>query len=443
MSNFAALKHYLTIGIWTENAVGRSAFAKRFDVLLRAVLILIEEATEGDLKYRAMGLVYNTLLSLAPLLAVSFSVLKAFGVHNQLRPFLLGILEPLGSKGEELAGQILGYVENINIGVLGAAGLGLLLYTVISLLNIIEECFNRIWRADKPGNWIRRGSDYLSMLLIGPVLVVSALGVMASMANTAFAQKIIAQEPFGSVYYLAGLVLPYLLIIAALTFLYIFMPNTRVNFVSALVGGCAAGLAWKLVGWLFGVFFAESASYNAIYSSFAIILLSMIWLYFSWLIVLLGGVISFLHQHPRYLLHKNKRPGLTHRQHETLGFLLMYLIGKAYDSGNAPWTLHALADAVNLPWEAVLHLLQGLAQAGFVLEIQSEPAAYVPARAPERIALQELYGCLRELDGQAPMFADAPRDAKCVQTLATRIEDAALAVLAQKSLRDLIHGEWP
>lgn len=442
MPNFTALKHYLTTGVWTES-VDRSVFANRFDALVRAVLILIEEATEGDLKYRAMGLVYNTLLSLAPLLAVSFSVLKAFGVHNQLRPFLLGLLAPLGSKGEELAGQILGYVENINIGVLGAAGLGLLLYTVVSLLSIIEECFNRIWRADKPGNWIRRSSDYLSMLLIGPVLVVSALGMMASMANTAFAQKIIAQEPFGSAYYLAGLTLPYLLLVAALTFLYVFMPNTRVDFVSALVGGCAAGLAWKLVGWLFGVFFAGSASYNAIYSSFAIILLSMIWLYFSWLIVLLGGVISFLHQHPRYLLHKNKKPELTHRQQETLGFLLMYLIGKAHQAGNAPWTLHALADAVDLPWEAVRRLLQGLAKAGFVLEISTDPAAYVPARAPETIALQDLYACLREFGGQAPMSANVPQDAGGVRALEVLVEDAALAVLQRKTLRDLVRGEWP
>ena len=439
MPNFTAIKHYLTTEIWQENGESRSGFSKRTAPLLRGVLILVREATEADLKYRAMGLVYTSLLSLAPILAVSFSVLKAFGVHNQLMPLLLGVLEPLGNKGAEMAGQIVGYVENIHIGVLGAAGLVFLLYSVISLLHIIEECFNRIWRTEISRNWIRRSSDYMSVLLIGPVLAVSALGVMASMANTGFVQKMIAMEPFGSAYYLAGLILPYLLIIAALTFLYMFMPNTRVDFGSALAGGIAAGLTWKLVGWLFGIFVAKSASYNAIYSSFAIILLSMIWLYVSWMIVLLGGVISFLHQHPRYLLHKNKKPDLSHRHQEYLGFLIMYLIGRAYYEGKMPWTLHALAETVELPWEAVQHMLHGLEKSGLVIAIQSEPNAYLPARAPETITLREIYACLRGFDAHAQMTVMNPGIAGIVLDLAIQIEEAAMAVLDGQTLRDLIH----
>jgi membrane protein len=437
MPNLNAIKHYLTTAIWQKNGGAHSGFAHRRLTVLRGIWILFQEATQTDLKYRAMGLVYTTLLSLAPLLAVSFSVLKAFGVHNQLRPLLLGVLEPLGEKGAELAGQVIGYVENIHIGVLGAAGLVFLLYTVISLLNIIEECFNRIWRVETSRNWIRRSSDYMSVLLVGPVLTVSALGMMASMANNALVQRIIALEPFGTAYYLAGLILPYLLIIAALTFLYIFMPNTRVNFSSALVGGIAAGLTWKLGGWLFGIFVAKSTSYNAIYSSFAIILLSMIWLYVSWLIVLLGGVVSFLYQYPRYLLHKNKRPDLNYRQQEHFGFLVLYLIGKAYYEGKPPWTLHALADAIDQPWEAVRQVLQRLGQAGFVIAVQSEPNAYLPARAIETIGLKEVYASLRDLNGQEPT-ALPPENGDAVLALTNRIEEAAMAVLEGQTLSDLI-----
>jgi membrane protein len=439
MPNIDAIKHYLTTEIWQQNDESRSSFARRMAGILRAVLIVFQEATQDDLKYRAMGLVYTTLLSLAPLLAVSFSVLKAFGVHNQLMPLLLSVLAPFGSQGEELAARIIGYVENIHIGVLGATGLAFLLYTVISLLSIIEACFNRIWRVGTSRSWIHRSSDYMSVLLVGPVLVVSALGVMASMASNSLVQKIIALEPFGTAYYLIGLILPYILIIAALTFLYIFMPNTRVNFVSALVGGTAAGLAWKMGGWLFGIFVQKSTSYNAIYSSFAIILLSMIWLYVSWLIVLLGGVISSLHQHPRYLLHKNKKPELNHRQQEYFGFLILYLIAKAYYEGQSPWTLRALADEVDLPWESVLYILQGLEKAGFLVSIQSEPNAYLPARAPETISLKEIYACLRAFDGQAQRSMMSPSNAKSVAALAIHIEDAAMAVLEDQTLNDLIH----
>jgi membrane protein len=436
MPTLDAIKHYLTTGIWRENAVSRSAFSSKRITILRGALILFREATQDELRFRAMGLVYTTLLSLAPLLAVSFSVLKAFGVHNQLMPFLLGVLEPFGDKGAELAGRVVGYVENINIGVLGAAGLVFLLYTVISLLNIIEECFNRIWRVETSRNWIRRSSDYMSMLLVGPVLVVSALGMMASMESNALVQRIIALEPFGTAYYLAGLILPYVLMIAALTFLYIFMPNTRVDFSAALIGAVAAGLGWKIGGWLFGIFVEKSTSYNAIYSSFAIILLSMIWLYVSWLIVLLGGVVSFLYQYPRYLLHKNKNPDLNHRQQEYLGFLILYLIGNAYYEGRPPWTLHALADEIDQPWEAVRQVLRGLDKAGFVIPVQSEPNAYLPARALETISLKEVYASLRVVGGQEQDFSPVAGDP--VRTLTNRLEETAMAVLDGQTLSDLI-----
>jgi membrane protein len=435
--NVNAIKHYLTTGIWQESHVSRSAFFKKSITLLRGTLILLREATYDELKFRAMGLVYTTLLSLAPLLAVSFSVLKAFGVHNQLMPFLVGILEPFGDKGAELASQVVGYVENINIGVLGTAGLVFLLYTVISLLNIIEECFNRIWRVETSRNWIRRSSDYLSMLLVGPVLVVSALGLMASMENNALVQRVIALEPFGTAYYLAGLVLPYVLMIAALTFLYIFMPNTQVDFSAALAGAIAAGVGWKIGGWLFGIFVVKSTSYNAIYSSFAIILLSMIWLYVSWLIVLLGGVVSFLYQYPRYLLHKNKKPDLNHRQQEYLGFLILYLIGNAYYEGKPPWTLHTLADEIDQPWEAVRQVLQCLDRAGLVIAVQSEPNAYLPARAIETISLNEVYASLRDMNGQEQMPSPRGRG-DAVWALANRIEEAARAVLDGQTLSDLV-----
>jgi membrane protein len=438
MPKIDAIKHYLTVKIWQENVESRSPFSKRIAGILRAVLIMIQEATQDDLKYRAMGLVYTTLLSLAPLLAVSFSVLKAFGVHNQLMPLLLGLLDPLGEKGAELAGQVIGYVQNIHIGVLGAAGLVFLLYSVISLLNIIEECFNRIWRVEASRNWIHRSSDYMSVLLVGPVLVVSALGVMASMANNALVQKIIALEPFGSFYYLAGLILPYVLIIAALTFLYIFMPNTRVNFTSALVGGIVAGLTWKMGGRLFGIFVEGSTSYNAIYSSFAIILLSMIWLYVSWLIVLLGGVVSFLHQHPRYLLHKNKKPNLSLRQQEFFGFLILFLICRAYYEGKSPWTVHALADEIDQPWEAIRSILQSLEKAGFVIAIQTEPSAYLLSKAPETIGLREIYARLRTCNGQEQMNALNFANEENVSALMNQIEEAGMAVLSDQTLSDLI-----
>ena len=443
MPTLTDIQNYLENEIWRAEMETRSPAEAHLASMLRCVYALVREVREGGLDYRAMGLVYTTLLSLAPLLAVTFSVLKAFGVHNQLKPFLMEVLAPLGAKGAELTVTIIGFVENIKVGVLGAVGFAMLFYSVIALLGKIEDSFNRSWRIGEARGWVRRFSDYLSILLIGPVLVFSALGVTASMASANVVRKIVALEPFGTVYYLAGLFIPYVLIITAFTFVYAFMPNTRVKFGSALTGGIFAGLAWKAVGWAFGAIFSESASYNAIYSGFAVVILFMIWLYVSWVILLLGGVISFYHQHPRYLHYKTRRPKLSHRQCEYLGFLLMYLIGKSYYAGEAPWTLTALADAVSMPGEWVLQTLRRLQNAHLLVSMHTEPESFLPARAPEAMPLQDIYAALRTTIDETDHEFMRTNGAESVEELSARLEASAVTVLRGLTLRDLVHGENP
>ena len=196
---------------------------------LRILVVVARDIADGQLNLRAMSLVYTTLLSLVPLLAVSFSVLKAFGVHNQIEPFLEQFLEPLGPKGTEITTQVIQFVENIRVGVLGALGLALLFYTVVSLIQKIERAFNFTWRVKQERPVAQRVSGYLTVILVGPVLVFTALGVTGTVMSTAFIQQVAAIEPFGTVIELATRLVPYLLIIAAFLFIYIFIPNTRVS----------------------------------------------------------------------------------------------------------------------------------------------------------------------------------------------------------------------
>ncbi|MBS1213471.1 MAG: ribonuclease [Proteobacteria bacterium] len=432
------IKNYLQNEIWKSKGETQPGYPAYLASALRWGYALMREIKEGGLEDRAMGLVYTTLLSMAPLLAVSFSVLKAFGIHNQLKPLLLEVLTPLGEKRTELAGTIIGFVENIQVGVLGALGLALLFYSVISLLEKIEVSFNQIWRVKASRGWKRRISDYLSVLLIGPVLVFSAMGITASMASGALVQKIIALEPFGTVYYLLGLIVPYLLIIAAFTFVYSFMPNTKVHFGAALAGGVCAGIAWKIVGWAFGAIVAESASYSAIYSGFAIVIVFMIWLYVSWMILLTGGLVAFYRQHPRYLRYKSREPRLSHKEREHLGFLLLYLIGRSYYAGTPPLTLTALADSVALPWETVSEVLLVLVDAGLLVPLHTDPESFLPARAPETVGLKEVYVALRAPSESGGAHPAPPEPALTVEDLTSRLEHSALAVLDGLSIRDLV-----
>ncbi|MCK7580267.1 MAG: YihY/virulence factor BrkB family protein [Chromatiales bacterium] len=167
--------------LWGSDLAAVSPLRRRLIRSARLVHAVVRDFADGQLTLRAMSLVYTTLLSLVPLLALSFSVLKGFGVHNQVRPALLAFLAPLGDKGVQITEQTIGFIDNIRVGVLGAVGLGLLIYTVTALLQKIELSFNYVWRVKRLRPLAQRFSQYLSVLTIGPVLVFSAIGITASL----------------------------------------------------------------------------------------------------------------------------------------------------------------------------------------------------------------------------------------------------------------------
>lgn len=401
--------------------------------------VLMRELEEGGLKERAKSLVYTSLLSLAPLLAVSFSILKGFGVHNQVEPLLLELLAPLGAKGKEVTENVIYFVENIQVGVLGFVGFLMLFYTSISLLEQTEGCFNHIWRVAKPRSIYRRFSDYLSVILIGPVLLFSAVGITASMNNLAIVQELVTREPYGTVYYLAGMVLHYLLMVAAFGFIYGFIPNTTVKFGPALAGALFAGLLWKSTGVLFTEFIADSAQYSAIYSGFAVILLSMIWLYISWLILLMGSVIAFHIQFPQYLVYAKRRPHLSIQCQERLAIVLMALIGRQHVQGGEVCTLKSLANQVNLPWEAVEEVLQCLKHSGFLMDLE-DVDSYVLAQDTDAILLRDIVRVVRAVGDQPEIAIPEKASSKSLEGFLTDVEQAQTNFLGNRCLRDIIIG---
>src|SRR5688500_18479261 len=162
--------------------------------ILRYPYALARDIARGDLTMRAMSLVYTTLLSIVPLIALSFSVLKGLGYHRELEPVLYTFLEPLGEKAGDLTLQVMQFVENARGGVLGSIGLIIFLYTVISMVQKVEESFNFVWRVEQPRSLGRRFSEYLSVMVIGPTVIVGALGMMATVQSSAIMQRISQYE---------------------------------------------------------------------------------------------------------------------------------------------------------------------------------------------------------------------------------------------------------
>ncbi|VAX04186.1 Ribonuclease BN, partial [hydrothermal vent metagenome] len=296
--NFSVLKQRLQSLLWDTDIQTQPKGKARLLKAARIAVAVGRDLAAGQLSLRATSLVYTTLLSLVPLLALAFSMFKAFGVHNQLEPALISLLEPLGEKGVEVARQLVQFVENIGVGVLGAVGLAVLIYTVVSTIQKIEGAFNFIWRVSTLRPLLQRISGYLSVVLLGPLLVFVAMSVMATVMSHSLVKELLTVAPLGGLYVAFSKLLPWLLISGAFTVTYLIIPNTRVRVPSALVGGAVAGLLWQAASWGFTAFVVGSTQYTAIYSSFAIIILFLIWLYISWQVLLLGASIAFYYQNP-------------------------------------------------------------------------------------------------------------------------------------------------
>lgn len=403
----------------------------------RAVIAIGREIRGGGLEYRAMGLVYTSLLALIPLLAVGFSVLKTFGAESNLYPLLSEILAPFGEKADGVAGSILDSVKRLKVGVLGGVGFLFLFFTSVDLLEKIEESFNHIWRSPTSRSLLRRFGDYLTFTLIGPFLVFTAFGSVAGLFGHRPARVWSHGVP-GLLYQGLQQLLPYVFVIVAFTFFYWMIPNTRVRFRAALLGGVLGGICWKLAGWAFELFIAGSAQYHAVYSSFAILALFMIWLYVSWLIVLLGVQVSFFYQHPGYLRFGPGPLRLGARLYERSGLAIMLLVGERFLRGEAPYCSEQLSERLDLPEEGVIEILNVLADAGLLVPLDGERRNYVPARDLSAIPLSELLSALRGAHEGMPVPAAPESVHPALSELTDGLEATLQQTFAGQTLRDVL-----
>ena len=435
--NFASLRESLEQLIWrtpTESLQRAQLWLVRS---MRLATVLVRDLAHGQINLRAMGLVYTTLLSIVPLLAISFSVLKAFGVYNQIEPIMLGFLEPLGEKGVEITSRVMGFINNINVGVLGSVGLALLLYTAVSLVHKVEEAFNFIWHVSRGRGIGERFSRYVSALLVGPLLVFSAIGITAAATSLGVVREAMQIQAIGWIFSQAARMVPYVLVIGAFTFLYAFMPNTRVRLGPALAGGLVGGIVWQTASWAFAQFAASSTKYAAIYSSFAILILLMLWLYLSWLILLFGSSVAFYVQHPEYLVRKGGEFRLSNRMREHLALVIMSLIGRRHIDGYSPWTTDALARSLRMSARAIDEVLVALQSRNIVTTTGDEPPGWLPVRDLDEVSATELLDAVRTAGEDQYLNTAALPDPEAVAHVLRRYDEATEAALRGVSVKDL------
>src|SRR5215469_8576734 len=377
--------------------------------VLRYPYAVLRDLSRGEINLRAMGLVYTTLLSLIPLLAFSFAVLKVFGGHRDLEPILYEFFRPVGGPAaQELTTRVLQFASRVSSGVVGSVGLALLAWTLIGTIKKVEDSFNFLWHVEQPRSFARRVVEYSVLLVAGPVLQ----GLRA-----------------------AGIALaPYAMVSAFFTALYMMVPNTRVQWRAALTGALVGGVLWAAVGKLFTAFVVYSTRLTIVYAGFAFVVAGLLWTYFGWLILLAGAQLSFYVQNPAYLRLGLQPLVLSGLELEELALKLMYFVGRAHLRGGPRWTVNRVAAELGLPGVAVARMAATLERAGLL--IVTDDDELIPGRDIGHIRVGEILDLARRQSSGhvAPRNLDIPP----VDRVLAGLEDARRRSCGELTLRELV-----
>ncbi|NTU59907.1 MAG: YihY/virulence factor BrkB family protein [Deltaproteobacteria bacterium] len=373
---------------------------------------------------RASALTYSTLLSLVPLLALTFSVLKGLGVQRRIEPL---ILERIAAGNQEIVASALSYVDRTQVTSLGVLGLAGLLFTSVSVLANIELSFNDIWQIRRGRSVLRMVTDYAAILVVTPVLLLTSLSLTTTLHSFGAGGVAAVVGPAVELLLRAS---PFVATGLAFTAAYLILPNRRIPVASACVGGAFAGLLWHLAEWAYVRFQFGIVGYNAIYGTMAQLPVLLVWVYTSWCIVLLGAEVACVHEGPiskgaRWREEELWSPRLS------LALRALLLAARPFEGGERGPTTRELYALLRLSPGQGLRLLERLERMGLVKLTGDEPPVVVPGRSPDRVRAADL---LQQLAGFGPDDPEEPIGLRLRRALEGELGDRTWADLAQELL---------
>ncbi len=431
----AALRRYFTDTLWHYDPAKMNVVQRMALQTTRVLTIVIRDFARDNCLLRASALTFATLLSVVPMLAFAFSVLKGMGIQNRLEPLLM---EHLTIGSEAVVARIVEYINNTNVGRLGTVGLAMLLMTVLALLSNIEKSFNYIWGVNETRTLLRRFADYFSVLAFAPLLMVVAISATSTVQNLAIVVELRNSGTIGNLVGLTFKALPYLSLWIAFSFLYLFMPNIRVKVGAAIIGGIFGGTLWQLVQLGYVHFQVGVARYNAIYGTMAVLPIFMVWMYISWIIVLFGAELSATVQNLESLSHKLRASRRPVRRPDIIGLAVMLCVVRAFRSGQTPIPVLKMATRLDLLVGQVETIADELCAIGMLTRVEENAidVGYLPSQSPERTTVQEVLAAMR---GELPEVRDreGARDWLLMQELIGDLARAEHEVLDGMTLLDL------
>lgn len=400
--------------------------------ILRYPYAVIRDLQRGDITLRAMGLVYTSLLSVIPLVAFAFAVLKTFGARHDLEPVLFEFLRPMGgAEAAQLSKRVVEFASLVSSGVIGSLGLVVLTYTLLGTIKKVEDSFNFVWHVDQPRSLARRIPEYLVLLVAGPLLLGGFIGLTHAALENPALQEVARSRLLR---HLGIALAPYAMVTVFFTGMYMLIPNTRVHWRPAVIGALVGGVLWAAVGKVFTEFVVYSTKLQLVYAGFAFIVAALLWIYFGWLILLAGAQLSFYIQNPVYLRLGMRELQLSCAEIEQLTLKLMYYVARSHSRGDDRWTTTALASELGLPGIAVARLVTSLEQDRLL--IVTDDDELVPARDIGSITVCEILDATR--NQRHGNFTPRNVTIPSVDRLLTAIDEARRSRCGNLTLSELI-----
>ncbi|MDW8258090.1 MAG: YhjD/YihY/BrkB family envelope integrity protein [Gammaproteobacteria bacterium] len=401
---------------------------------LRYPCALLRDLSRGQINLHAMVLVYATLLALVPLLAVAFAVLKMFGAQGDLEPVVYEFFRPLGEQATAITASVMQFADSVSSKLVGSIGLALLLWTLFGTIQKVENSFNFVWRVQQPRSLGRRIAEYLSLIIIGPLLLGAFLATAHAALATRTAQQL-TQLPIVEQLWSLGVALaPYLLVSGVFALLYALVPNTKVRPLPAIVGGLVAGVLWAAVGKLFTALVIYTARLTLVYAGFAVIVAALVWTYLGWLILLIGAQLSFYLQNPDYLRLGLVPLRLSSVEREQLALRMMYLIAQAHQAGTPRWTVQRLAERLGIPAVGIAEIATALEQARLLT--QNDKDELIPGRDSADLRVADILEVVRHQ--RAGLIAPRAVALPQVDAILDGATEAWRRALGTRTLRELL-----
>lgn len=417
---------------------------------------------------RASALAYSSLLAMIPMLAlvlsVTTSILKSQG-QEYIRKFVDQMVEhvtpyvgaevsaePANESAmaqrraeaararEEAAGKIHEFIERTQTGTIGATSAVLLLFVAITMLSRIESTFNDIWGVARGRSWYMRIVMYWAAITLGPIMLITALGftTTAQLQFSGASQlRVLLDLPM--VRSLIGIVLPLLQLSLTFGMVYLLLPNTRVQFSAAMVGGLTGGLLWFLNNKLSVLFVSRITSNNAVYGSLGMLPVFMIGMYFGWLILLFGAQVAYAYQNRVAYLQERLAEGVSQSGREFAALHLVTHIARRFHRGEPPPSGTELATSCRVPGRLVTQLLFTLTQANLVREVIDRESRYAPARPLDQISVLDVLQVLRTGSGQE-LATGEDQDRQRLRSELARIRDAEGSAARPLTLQRLVES---